>query len=53
MHQRLGRTRAGTWGRLACAWALVFAALHFFWALGGGLVFGLAARASGRAGRTR
>ncbi|MFD7552137.1 DUF3995 domain-containing protein [Streptomyces sp. NPDC059816] len=36
MHQQLGRTTSGTWGRLACAWALVFAALHFFWALGGG-----------------
>lgn len=24
-----------TWGRLACAWAVAFAVLHFYWALGG------------------
>ncbi|GAA3173547.1 MULTISPECIES: DUF3995 domain-containing protein [Streptomyces] len=23
------------WGRLACGWAMAFAALHFYWALGG------------------
>ncbi len=26
---------AGLWGRVACAWAVAFAGLHLFWALGG------------------
>lgn len=26
---------SGMWGRVACAWAVAFAALHFYWALGG------------------
>ncbi|MFK0294959.1 DUF3995 domain-containing protein [Streptomyces sp. NPDC090442] len=26
---------SGLWGRSACAWAVAFAALHFYWALGG------------------
>ncbi|MFB7631155.1 DUF3995 domain-containing protein [Streptomyces sp. NPDC056149] len=25
----------GLWGRSACAWSVAFAALHFYWALGG------------------
>ncbi|MFG2222822.1 DUF3995 domain-containing protein [Streptomyces sp. NPDC048644] len=25
----------GAWGRIACAWAVAFAVLHFYWALGG------------------
>lgn len=29
------RTGPGLWGRIACAWAVTFAVLHFFWALGG------------------
>ncbi|GGX20779.1 hypothetical protein GCM10010341_47670 [Streptomyces noursei] len=29
------RTTAGVWGRIACVWAIAFAALHFYWALGG------------------
>ncbi|WP_078876157.1 DUF3995 domain-containing protein [Streptomyces sp. 769] len=29
------RTTAGVWGRIACVWAVAFAALHFYWALGG------------------
>ncbi|WP_329522445.1 DUF3995 domain-containing protein [Spirillospora sp. NBC_01491] len=29
------RTTPGWWGRIACAWAVAFAALHFYWALGG------------------
>ncbi|WP_079173014.1 DUF3995 domain-containing protein [Streptomyces monashensis] len=32
---RQGRTTARVWGRVACAWAVAFAALHFYWALGG------------------
>ncbi|MFJ5197033.1 DUF3995 domain-containing protein [Streptomyces sp. NPDC088394] len=30
-----GRTTPGLWGCIACAWAVAFAVLHFFWALGG------------------
>lgn len=30
-----GRSTPGLWGRTACAWAIAFAALHFYWALGG------------------
>ncbi|MFF2405818.1 DUF3995 domain-containing protein [Streptomyces sp. NPDC058092] len=26
---------SGSWGRIACAWAVAFAVLHFYWALGG------------------
>ncbi|MEU0627664.1 DUF3995 domain-containing protein [Streptomyces sp. NPDC005989] len=29
------KTTLGLWGRIACAWALAFAVLHFYWALGG------------------
>ncbi|MFF3123692.1 DUF3995 domain-containing protein [Streptomyces sp. NPDC057908] len=29
------KTTPGLWGRIACAWAVAFAALHFYWALGG------------------
>jgi Protein of unknown function (DUF3995) len=29
--------RSWRWGDLACGWALVFAAAHFYWAAGGGL----------------
>jgi len=29
------KTAPGVWGRIACAWAVAFAALHFYWALGG------------------
>ncbi|MGK5627933.1 DUF3995 domain-containing protein [Streptomyces sp. URMC 123] len=29
------RTTPGSWGRVACAWAVAFALLHFYWALGG------------------
>ncbi|MEU6595551.1 DUF3995 domain-containing protein [Streptomyces sp. NPDC046881] len=32
---RQNRTTAGVWGRIACAWAVAFAMLHFYWALGG------------------
>ncbi|MGP3975287.1 DUF3995 domain-containing protein [Streptomyces sp. 8N114] len=32
---RQGGATAGVWGRIACAWAVAFALLHFFWALGG------------------
>ncbi|MFJ3934724.1 DUF3995 domain-containing protein [Streptomyces sp. NPDC090029] len=36
MHEdRQRRTIAGVWGRIACAWAVAFATLHFYWALGG------------------
>lgn len=36
MHEhRQSRTTAGAWGRIACAWAVAFATLHFYWALGG------------------
>ncbi|MFJ9588079.1 DUF3995 domain-containing protein [Streptomyces acidicola] len=36
MHEdRQSRTTAGVWGRIACAWAVAFATLHFYWALGG------------------
>ncbi len=34
---RRGGARPGPWGLIACAWALVFAAAHFYWALGGDL----------------
>lgn len=30
-----GTGRRWRWGYLACAWALAFAAAHFYWALGG------------------
>ncbi|WP_407555224.1 DUF3995 domain-containing protein [Streptomyces sp. Pv4-95] len=30
-----GKSTPGLWGRIACAWAIAFAALHFYWALGG------------------
>lgn len=30
-----GAEPATLWGRLACGWALVFAALHVYWAVGG------------------
>jgi hypothetical protein len=29
------RATPGWWGRIACAWAVAFAVLHFYWALGG------------------
>ncbi|MBT2392310.1 DUF3995 domain-containing protein [Streptomyces sp. ISL-1] len=29
------KTTPGLWGRIACAWAIAFAVLHFYWALGG------------------
>ena len=29
--------RRWCWGDLACGWALVFAAAHFYWAVGGGV----------------
>ncbi|MFD9210077.1 DUF3995 domain-containing protein [Streptomyces sioyaensis] len=29
------RTTPGLWGRIACTWAVAFAVLHFYWALGG------------------
>ncbi|MGV4925904.1 DUF3995 domain-containing protein [Streptomyces sp. BHT-5-2] len=32
---RQGRTTVVVWGRVACAWAVAFAGLHFSWALGG------------------
>src|SRR5438477_6689311 len=28
-------TTPALWGRIACTWAVAFAALHFYWALGG------------------
>ncbi|ARF54445.1 DUF3995 domain-containing protein [Streptomyces gilvosporeus] len=28
-------TTRASWGRIACIWAVAFAALHFYWALGG------------------
>lgn len=37
------RTTQGVWGRIACAWAVAFATLHFYWALGGS--WGLSASA--------
>ncbi|WP_405750488.1 DUF3995 domain-containing protein [Streptomyces sp. NBC_00012] len=30
-----GKTTPGLWGRIACTWAVAFAGLHFYWALGG------------------
>ncbi|WP_251091687.1 DUF3995 domain-containing protein [Streptomyces sp. Caat 7-52] len=30
-----GAEPATLWGRLACLWAIAFAGLHFYWALGG------------------
>jgi hypothetical protein len=32
---RRDRTAPGWWGRIAGAWAVAFAGLHFYWALGG------------------
>ncbi|MFI9025628.1 DUF3995 domain-containing protein [Streptomyces sp. NPDC053560] len=32
---RAATRTAGLWGHLACAWAVLFAGLHFYWALGG------------------
>ncbi|MYT32295.1 DUF3995 domain-containing protein [Streptomyces sp. SID8354] len=29
------KTTPGLWGRGACAWAVAFGVLHFYWALGG------------------
>lgn len=29
------RAASGLWGRVACAWAVAFAVLHLYWALGG------------------
>ncbi|WP_326614322.1 IS5 family transposase [Streptomyces scopuliridis] len=29
------KTMPGWWGRIACIWAVAFAVLHFYWALGG------------------
>ncbi|MEU9116576.1 DUF3995 domain-containing protein [Streptomyces sp. NPDC048483] len=29
------KTKSGLWGRIACSWAVAFAMLHFYWALGG------------------
>ncbi|MFJ2629532.1 DUF3995 domain-containing protein [Streptomyces sp. NPDC087532] len=31
------KTTPGLWGRIACAWAVAFAVLHLYWALGGDL----------------
>ncbi|WP_329330641.1 DUF3995 domain-containing protein [Streptomyces sp. NBC_01454] len=33
--ERQDRTTAEVWGRIAGAWAVAFAMLHFYWALGG------------------
>lgn len=33
----------GLWGRIACTWAVAFAALHFYWALGGGWALSVSA----------
>lgn len=30
------KTTPRWWGRIACTWAVTFAVLHFYWALGGG-----------------
>ncbi|MEU4346178.1 DUF3995 domain-containing protein [Streptomyces sp. NPDC023838] len=36
MHEdRQDGTTTGVWGRVAAAWAVAFAMLHFYWALGG------------------
>ncbi|MGA5499329.1 DUF3995 domain-containing protein [Streptomyces cinereoruber] len=32
-----GSARTALWGRIACGWAVAFAALHFYWGLGGGV----------------
>ena len=44
-------THSTRWGYLAAAWALVFAALHFYWALGGEA--GLASSAGSELAATR
>ncbi|MFH8589634.1 DUF3995 domain-containing protein [Streptomyces celluloflavus] len=33
--ERWDRAASGWWGRIASAWAVAFAGLHFYWALGG------------------
>lgn len=35
--KRRSPSRNRGWGLAACTWAVVFAALHFYWALGGDL----------------
>ncbi|WP_435112783.1 DUF3995 domain-containing protein [Nocardiopsis synnemataformans] len=34
---------SGLWGRVACAWAVAFAVLHLYWALGGSWGLGVSA----------
>ncbi|GGT59569.1 hypothetical protein GCM10010207_68970 [Streptomyces atratus] len=37
------KTTLGLWGRMACAWAVAFAVLHFYWAMGGSWGLGVSA----------
>ncbi|MFD8197543.1 DUF3995 domain-containing protein [Streptomyces wuyuanensis] len=38
-----GSARSTVWGRIACGWAVSFAALHFYWGLGGDVGLGVSA----------
>jgi hypothetical protein len=44
-------SRCWRWGDLACGWALVFAAAHFYWAAGGGIGLDVSAGAALSASR--